>query len=276
MSKVFNFLWYKVLSTQISHSQVKNCDRQLETKKKYQCYIRKKSKNAYKKRKNENFEKQKNAFFLMSQGSFNPKIRFLGQKVCHVARVQPDTHTHESDYCGHPFKVSGVFLQPIIKDRPNNCMHIFNEHVWGIFAGQLSLLCSDQGAREGLERQGSITLKTIVRGDKLTVTSMTCQLGSEEQGSWPVHVGSPTACPRGTGVRNRAVETGLYIPVSLLGPALVTYLTSCGSAVSRTIKGAAGLPRIGSLGPSGQPRGATSAPAYVVNWKQKFRVLSWT
>ena len=39
-------------------------------------------KNAYKKRKNENFEKQKkNRFFLMFQGSLNPKIRFLGQKV---------------------------------------------------------------------------------------------------------------------------------------------------------------------------------------------------
>ena len=30
--------------------------------KKYQCYIRKKSKNAYKKRKNDNFEKQKKMF----------------------------------------------------------------------------------------------------------------------------------------------------------------------------------------------------------------------
>ena len=50
---------------------------------------------------------KKMRFFLMSQGSFNPKIRFLGQKVCPVARRQ--THTHESDYCGHPFRVSGVF-----------------------------------------------------------------------------------------------------------------------------------------------------------------------
>ena len=29
-------------------------------------------------------------FFLMSQGSFSPKIRFLGQKVCSVARRQTD------------------------------------------------------------------------------------------------------------------------------------------------------------------------------------------
>ena len=41
---------------------------------------------ANKKRKNWNFEKQKKSFFLMTQGSFNPKIRFLGQKVCSVAR----------------------------------------------------------------------------------------------------------------------------------------------------------------------------------------------
>ena len=46
-------------------------------------------KNAYKTRKNENFEKQNNiCFFPMSQGSLNPKIRFLGQKVCPVARGQ--------------------------------------------------------------------------------------------------------------------------------------------------------------------------------------------
>ena len=49
---------------------------------------------------------QKSRFFLMSQGPFNPKIRFLGQKVCHVACLQTDT---QSDYCGHPFRVSGCF-----------------------------------------------------------------------------------------------------------------------------------------------------------------------
>ena len=50
-------------------------------------------------------------FFLMSQGSLNLKIRFLGQKVCPVARGQTDrrTDTHESDYRGHPFRVSRVF-----------------------------------------------------------------------------------------------------------------------------------------------------------------------
>ena len=34
---------------------------------------------------------KKISFFLMSQGSLNPKIRFLGQKVCHVACLQTDT-----------------------------------------------------------------------------------------------------------------------------------------------------------------------------------------
>ena len=29
----------------------------------------------------------------MYQGSFNPKIKFLGQKVCYVARVQTDRRT---------------------------------------------------------------------------------------------------------------------------------------------------------------------------------------
>ena len=55
----------------------------------------------------------------MSQRSLKPKIWFLGQKVCSVARVQTDRQTdrqtdghtdrHESEYRGHPFKVSGIF-----------------------------------------------------------------------------------------------------------------------------------------------------------------------
>ena len=43
----------------------------------------------------------------MSQGSLNQKIRFLGQKVCSVARGQ--TRKWLSDYCGHPFRISWVF-----------------------------------------------------------------------------------------------------------------------------------------------------------------------
>ena len=37
---------------------------------------------------------KKMRFFLMSQGSLDPKITFLCQKVCSVARVQTDTQTH--------------------------------------------------------------------------------------------------------------------------------------------------------------------------------------
>ena len=76
---------------------------------------------------NEHVEKQKKRLFLMSQGSFNPKNRFLCQKVCPVASGQTDTQTHtrarararESDYLGTLSEVQEFFLQPIIKDRPN-------------------------------------------------------------------------------------------------------------------------------------------------------------
>ena len=64
----------------------------------------------------------------MSQGSFNPKIRFLGQKMCSAARLQTDTQTDTQTHRQTHTKVttegalSGFqefFLQPIIKDRPN-------------------------------------------------------------------------------------------------------------------------------------------------------------
>ena len=59
---------------------------------------------------------KKMRFFLMSQGSLIPKIRFQGQKVCSVARGHTDRQTHrqtgtetdrhESGYKGHPFRIS--------------------------------------------------------------------------------------------------------------------------------------------------------------------------
>ena len=36
-------------------------------------------------------------FFLIFQGSFNPKIIFLGQKVCSVAREQTHTKVNTKD-----------------------------------------------------------------------------------------------------------------------------------------------------------------------------------
>ena len=43
---------------------------------------------------------KKMRFFLMSQGSLNPKIRFLAQKVWSIARVRRHRQTdrHESEY----------------------------------------------------------------------------------------------------------------------------------------------------------------------------------
>ena len=62
---------------------------------------------------------KKMRFFLMSQGSFNPKIRFLGQKMCPVARPQTDTQTHTKvTTVGNLSGFQDFFLQPIIKDRP--------------------------------------------------------------------------------------------------------------------------------------------------------------
>ena len=64
---------------------------------------------------------KKMRFYLMSQGSLDPKIRFLGQKVCSVARMQTDTQVNTKD------TLSGfqdLFLQPIIKDRSKNVWKI--------------------------------------------------------------------------------------------------------------------------------------------------------
>ena len=56
----------------------------------------------------------------MSQGSFNPKIRFLGQKVCSVAWLQTDRQTHTKVTTeGTLSGFQEFFLQPLIKDRPN-------------------------------------------------------------------------------------------------------------------------------------------------------------
>ena len=48
---------------------------------------------------------KKMRFFLMSQGSFNPKISFLGQKVCPVARVRTKAEKHKP---GRPPSAKGM------------------------------------------------------------------------------------------------------------------------------------------------------------------------
>ena len=52
---------------------------------------------------------KKMRFFLMSQGSLDPKIRFLCQKVCSVARVQTDRHTDRQENTEDTLSVSGIF-----------------------------------------------------------------------------------------------------------------------------------------------------------------------
>ena len=68
---------------------------------------------------------KKCVFFLMSQGSLNSKIKFLGQKMCSVARGRTDrhTHTHGSEYrLDQRTTFQGVHefsIHPIIKDWSN-------------------------------------------------------------------------------------------------------------------------------------------------------------
>ena len=74
-------------------------------------------------RKNVNFEKEKKCVFLMSQGSLNPKIRFLGQKVCPVSCLQTDRqadrHTHRVTTEGTFKDFRIFFLLLITKDWLN-------------------------------------------------------------------------------------------------------------------------------------------------------------
>ena len=78
---------------------------------------------------------KKMRFFLMSQGSLDPKISFLSQKVCSVARVQTDTQTDTK--VNTEDTLSGfqeLFLQPIIKDQSKT--YPINYRLWFIvFAG---------------------------------------------------------------------------------------------------------------------------------------------
>ena len=64
---------------------------------------------------------KKMRFFLMSQGSLDPKNRVLGQKVCCLARIQTHIQKHRQTdtKVNTEDTLSGIFLLPIIKDRSN-------------------------------------------------------------------------------------------------------------------------------------------------------------
>ena len=70
----------------------------------------------------QNFDKQKMRFIFMSQGTFILKIRFLGQKVCSVARSQTDTKAKTEDTLSGFQDFVQTFLQPIIMERSNYMM----------------------------------------------------------------------------------------------------------------------------------------------------------
>ena len=62
---------------------------------------------------------KKKYFFLMPKGLFYREIGFLGQKVCPVAHLRTDGHTHTKVTTeGILSGFQEFFLQPIIKDRP--------------------------------------------------------------------------------------------------------------------------------------------------------------
>ena len=64
----------------------------------------------------------------MSQGSLNPKIRFLDQKMCSLARGQTDGQTDTKVTTeGTLSGFQEFFLQPIIKDRPNIMNYLTTE-----------------------------------------------------------------------------------------------------------------------------------------------------
>ena len=72
---------------------------------------------------------KKNRFFLMSQGSFNPKIRFLCQKVFSVdcAQTSRQTRTWKQRTLFHGFRNVSFNLSPrigpTICKRPVHCPH---------------------------------------------------------------------------------------------------------------------------------------------------------
>ena len=64
---------------------------------------------------------KKTRFFLMSQGSFNPKITFLAPKILAVARTDRLTlrHTYRVTTVDTLSGFQDFFLQSIIMNQPN-------------------------------------------------------------------------------------------------------------------------------------------------------------
>ena len=99
--------------------------------------------------------------FILLQCSLKLNITFLGEKLWPVTWNQKFTITSvkikiskekkkkklketscswQSDYCGHPFRVSGFFLQPIIKDRPNILYQDHYFHLQDLFLMNFRIL----------------------------------------------------------------------------------------------------------------------------------------
>ena len=79
-------------------------------------------------------------FFLMSEGSFNPKIRFLGQKACPVARGHTDRQTRKWLLWA---PIQG-FRNFSFRDQPINCEHKTSGFIYhnGITAWVLEMSCA--------------------------------------------------------------------------------------------------------------------------------------
>ena len=77
----------------------------------------------------------------MSQGSLDPKIRFLGQKVCSVAHMQTDTQTDTKVITEDTLSgFQEFFLQPIIKDRSN--IYVSCHVTCGVFTIIILCICT--------------------------------------------------------------------------------------------------------------------------------------
>ena len=71
---------------------------------------------------------KKLCFFLMSQGSFSPKIRVIGEKMFSVACSQTDTKVKTEDTLSGFQDFFQIFHQPIIKERSNKRLSHYEKY----------------------------------------------------------------------------------------------------------------------------------------------------